>query len=220
MNGGEKLSFIRKTTPPPDVEEGDILKAKILDIKKETSKWKNDDGTDKEQLKFDLELENGYKTNAWISYYDHPGDRSAFAKLTLKLCEMTKKDVSNASEATDALKKYGWVFAKVKSFREYEGETYPNFSIVTEKLPALPATQQKIETKEPEPEIKQFDAKQLLSQFKEAIDYGLPLNIKDWTKNLLVGERLFLLKQGFLEKNKEDQELYFFTDKARTLFQQ
>ena len=211
------MSFVKKTTPPPDVEEGDILKARILDIKKETSKWKNDDGTDKEQLRFEVELENGYKTSTWISYYEHPAEKSKLGKLVLKLRETTKEDPSNVEEFITAIKRFGHVFVKVKGFREYEDEVFPNFSLVTEKLPTH---QMKIEQKpQAKTETKDYDVKGLLSRFKDAITFGLPLNVNDWNKSLLVDERLFLLKQGLVENSKEDLDLYFFTEKARVFFQ-
>jgi hypothetical protein len=216
------LSFVKKTVPPPECEEGDIFKARVLDISKEVSQWKNQDGSAREQLKFEVELENGYKTFAWISYYDQPGEKSAFGKLILKLVAMTKQDIASARDAVEVLKRFGWIFVKVKSFREYEDETYPNFSIVTEKLPA---TQQKIEdSKEETPKISDIEIKdqklnRLLNQFEDAIKLGLPLNANDWTKSLLVEDRLFLLKNGLVENSKEDKNLYFFTEKAQSFFQ-
>jgi hypothetical protein len=211
------LGFIKKATPPPDVEEGQILKAKIMDIKKVMSKWKDDTGNLKEQLEFDLELEDGYKFKSWLTFYEQPSDKSNLGRLVLKFMEATKKDSDNVEEFMSSLKKFGQLFVKVKGFRDYEEQVYPNFAVFVEKIPGF---QQKLKKKQDaklESETKQFDARQLLTQFKDAIALGLPLNQDDWNRKLLVEERLFLFKQGLIEKR---QDLYYFTAKAQGLFQQ
>lgn len=209
------MSFVKESVAPPDVEEGAILKARIVDIKKVTSKWKDDQGNPKEQLQFDLELENGYKCRSWMAFYEEPSDKSKLGKLALKFTETTKKQISTVDEFLTALKEFGLVFVKCKGFREYEEELYPNFAILTDKIPA-PKEKQKTEDTKLEPQTKQIDARQLLTRFKEAIGYGLPLNQDDWNKNLLVEERLFLLKQELVEQK---ENFYFFTEKAKALFQ-
>lgn len=210
------MSFVEKAVPPLDVEEGTILKAKIINIKKVTSKWKDDAGNLKEQLQFNLEFENGYKCRSWLSFYERPSDKSKLGKLALKFTQATKKEFSTVNEFLTALKEFGFIFVKCKGFREYEEELYPNFSILTDKIPV---TQQKLKRAEDAKlgsQAKYIDARQLLTRFKEAIGYGLPLNQDDWNKSLLVEERLFLLKQGLVEKK---ENFYFFTEKAKTLFQ-
>jgi len=204
------LSFVKKATPPPAVEEGDILKAKILNISKVTSKWKDENGNPREQLKFELELDNGYRFRSWIAYYEHPSDKSKLGKLALKFMELTKQDFTTVDEFLDALKKFGHIYVSCTGFREYEEELYPNFAIVTTKLPPL---QQNLTENTP----RRCESKQLLAKFSEALRFGLPLNQEDWNKSLSVEERIFLLKQGFVE---EKDGLYFFTEKARALFQQ
>ena len=204
------MSFVKKATPPPAVEEGDILKAKILNISKVTSKWKDENGNPREQLKFELELENGYRFRSWIAYYEHPSDKSKLGKLALKFMDLTKQDFTTVDEFLDALKKFGHIYVSCTGFREYEEELYPNFAIVTTKLPPL---QQNLTENTP----RRCESKQLLAKFSEALRFGLPLNQEDWNKSLSVEERIFLLKQGFVE---EKDGLYFFTEKARALFQQ
>ena len=204
------MSFVKKATPPPAVEEGDILKAKILNISKVTSKWKDENGNPREQLKFELELDNGYRFRSWIAYYEHPSDKSKLGKLALKFMELTKQDFATVDEFLDALKKFGHIYVSCTGFREYEEELYPNFAIVTTKLPPL---QQNLTENTP----RRCESKQLLAKFSEALRFGLPLNQEDWNKSLSVEERIFLLKQGFVE---EKDGLYFFTEKARALFQQ
>jgi len=204
------LSFVKKATPPPAVEEGDILKAKILNISKVTSKWKDENGNPREQLKFELELDNGYRFRSWIAYYEHPSNKSKLGKLALKFMELTKQDFATVDEFLDALKKFGHIYVSCTGFREYEEELYPNFAIVTTKLPPL---QQNLTENTP----RRCESKQLLAKFSEALRFGLPLNQEDWNKSLSVEERIFLLKQGFVE---EKDGLYFFTEKARALFQQ
>ena len=204
------MSFVKKATPPPAVEEGDILKAKIINISKVTSKWKDENGNPREQLKFELELENGYRFRSWIAYYEHPSDKSKLGKLALKFMDLTKQDFTTVDEFLDALKKFGHIYVSCTGFREYEEELYPNFAIVTTKLPPL---QQNLTENTP----RRCESKQLLAKFSEALRFGLPLNQEDWNKSLSVEERIFLLKQGFVE---EKDGLYFFTEKARALFQQ
>jgi hypothetical protein len=216
------MSFVKKATPPPAVEEGDMLKAKIVDIKKVQSQWKDEEGNLREQLEFDLALEDGYKVKTWMAYYEQPSERSKLGKLALKLAEVTKKDPKNIQEFLDLLKNYGWIFVKVKGFREFEEELYPNFTIVVDKLP-----QAKVETKEPVPQTqskqptlevqtKQFDAKQLLAPFEDAVKLGLPFNETDFTRAFLVEQRIFLFKNGYIEKRLD---LYYPTNKAYSLFQ-
>lgn len=204
------MSFVKKATPPPAVEEGDILKAKIINISKVTSKWKDENGNPREQLKFELELDNGYRFRSWIAYYEHPSDKSKLGKLALKFMDLTKQDFTTVDEFLDALKKFGHIYVSCTGFREYEEELYPNFTIVTTKLPPL---QQNLTENTP----RRCESKQLLAKFSEALRFGLPLNQEDWNKSLSVEERIFLLKQGFVE---EKDGLYFFTEKARALFQQ
>lgn len=161
------MSFVKKATPPPAVEEGEVLKAKILNISKVTSKWKDENGAFREQVQFDLELENGYKFRSWIAYYEQPSDKSKLGKLALKFMELTRKEFKTAEEFLEALKQFGWIYARCSGFREYEEEIYPNFAIVTTKLPGL---QQSLAGNDPA----EFDPKQLLARFSEALKFGLP----------------------------------------------
>ena len=129
------MSFIKKSIPPPKLREGDIVQARILDVIQETSKWEDDNGDPKEQLRFDLELSNGYNARAWIAYYERPSDKSVMGAIALKLSEMTGTDISSADEFIEKIKNHGQVFVKVKGFREYKEETYPKLSIYPDQLP-------------------------------------------------------------------------------------
>lgn len=108
-------------------------------------------------------------------------------------------------------KGHGQVFVQVKSFRHYEDESFPNFAIVTDKLPGL---QEKLSSDRDEEKVKNL--KPVLEPFADAITRGLPLNQQDWNKSLQVSDRLALFKQGFVT---EKEGLYYFTDKAKDLFQ-
>jgi len=212
------MSFVTPGLEPPNVKENEIVKAKITAISKGTSKWKDPSGNPREQLEFNLEFQDGYKCKSWIAFYQKPSDRSKMGKLALRLQEATGKELKDAEEFLETLKSYGQVFLKCKGFREYEGELYPNFSVVTEKLP-VPEKTRKLA---PEPlqskvEVKEFDAKALLTRFKDAVKLGLPLNQDDFNRSLLVEERVFLFNQGFIEKRAD---MYFFTMKAFELFQE
>jgi hypothetical protein len=203
--------FVKKSVPPPQCEEGDILKARLMEIKRETSKWTDDKtGEPKEQFEIDFELENGFKGRTWMTYYEAPGDRSALGKLALVLQRMTKREIDDVQGFLSEFKAYGKFFVRVKGFRESEGgDEYPNFSIVTDRLPAL---QEKLTSKIEE---KKLDLKSLLEPFREAISLGIPLNQSDWDVGFTVNDRVALFKQGLIE-HKEN--MYFFTDKARELF--
>ena len=210
------MSIVKKATPPPAVEEGDMLKAKIVDIKKVTSQWKDEEGNLREQLEFELELENGYKVKSWMAFYEQPSEKSKLGKLVLKLAEATKKDIKSIQEFLSLLKSFGWIFIRVKGFREYEEELYPNFAIVTEKIPTVEKVETKAKETTLEPQVKEFDPKQVLGRFEDAVKLGLPLNQDDFNKNLLVEERVFLFKHGYIEKRLD---LYYPTVKALNLFQ-
>jgi len=210
------VSFVKKATPPPAVEEGDMLKAKIVDIKKVTSQWKDEEGNLREQLEFELELENGYKVKSWMAFYEQPSEKSKLGKLVLKLAEATKKDIKSIQEFLSLLKSFGWIFIRVKGFREYEEELYPNFAIATEKIPTVEKVETKAKETTLEPQVKEFDPKQVLGRFEDAVKLGLPLNQDDFNKNLLVEERVFLFKHGYIEKRLD---LYYSTVKALNLFQ-
>ena len=131
----KKTSFVKKSTPPPKLREGDIIQVKILNVTQETSKWEDDNGDPKEQLRFDVEFPNGYQAPAWISYYERPGDKSVMGKLALKLCAIAGTDISSAEEFIEKIKSHGQVYVKVKGFREFKGETYPKLGIYPDQLP-------------------------------------------------------------------------------------
>lgn len=209
------LSFVKKAQPPPEVEEGDILEAKILTVQKVTSQWKDNEGNPREQLQFDLELDNGYKFKSWMAFYEQPSDRSKMGKLALKLQDATGKTISNPEQFLSMLKEHGRLYVSCEGFREYEGDVYPNFSIVASKIPRLEKEAGKVEAK---PALLGVDVKALLtSRFAEAVKMGLPLNERDWNSSLLVSERVALLKEGYVEY-KANEGLYFFTRKAEDLF--
>jgi len=210
------MSFVKPATPPPDIEEGQIEKAKIISIKKVASKWKDGEGNEREQLEFDLELENGFKCKSWMAYYEQPSDKSKLGKLALALENKLKIKLENINQFLDALRKYRIVFVRCKSFREYEDEMYPNFSIVSEMLPDTTNTKTCTPVlKEPEPV---FDPKALLGvePFISAIQLGIPVNKEDVLKHLTPEQRTFLSKNGYIEVF---QEQLFFTTKAVNLFQ-
>jgi hypothetical protein len=126
---------VKRTIPPPECEEGDIFTARLTEIKKVVSQWKDDEGNLREQLEISFVLDNGYQGRTWIAYYEQPGDKSALGKLALKLEQTTKNKITNVQEFMTSLKSFGQIYVKVKGFREYENEEFPNFAVVTDKLP-------------------------------------------------------------------------------------
>jgi hypothetical protein len=203
--------------PPADIKEGQIVIAKIVSINKVVSQWKDDEGNPREQLEFNLELDGGYRFKTWATFYQQPTEKTKIGKLALTLEKTTGKKLNNIEEFLTVLKSYNQVFAKCTGYREYEEEVFPNFTIVTDKLPEVekPAPKQ---TKIPEVETRELDAKAILSRepFVSAVNFGFPLNQDDFNKNLSVEERVFLFKNGFIEKRLE---LFYFTSKATNLFQ-
>jgi hypothetical protein len=202
------MGFIKETPPPPECEEGNVFKARIVEIKKVTSTWKDEE---REQLQFDCQLDNAYKVRVWAAYYEQPGEKSTLGKLALKLQQATKHEFSNIDEFIAALKTFGSLFLRVKGFREFEETMYPNFAIVTDKLPSL---QEKLSTEPKKERTEGKNVKVILEGFKDIITLGVPLSLNDLTNSVTITDRLTLFKDGLIEK-KED--LYFFTDKAKEI---
>lgn len=202
------MGFIKKTPPPPDCEEGNVFKARIVEIKKITSTWKDEE---REQLQFDCELDSAYKARVWAAYYEQPGDKSTLGKLALKLQQATKHDFDNVNEFIAALKTFGYIFLRVKGFREFEETMYPNFALVTDKLPGL---QEKLSAEPKKESNEGKNVKAILEGFKDIITLGVPLSLNDLGNSVTVADRLTLFKEGLIEQK---EGLYFFTDKSKEL---
>jgi hypothetical protein len=130
------MSFVRKSTPPPKMSEGDIVQAMILEASRELSNWTDEkSGEQRWQIKFELELSNNYTCLAWITYYDRPSDKSKMGKLVLILEKMINTHIVSADDFIEKIKAYGRVYVKVSGCREYKGETYPKIAIYEDKLP-------------------------------------------------------------------------------------
>lgn len=170
-----KLPFIQEAPPAPDIEEGDILKVTIGELEREEGQYG-------EQVRFNFSLKEGFQGRAWISYYEKPSDRSKLGKLLIKLHEKTGVIYKTVDEALEALKDYGEIFVKVKGFREWEGQTWPKFSIVADKLPV-------------KEEQKQFgNPKKLTKEEVEKLTAGWP---KEKTDNYVK----YLKDTGQLDEN-------------------
>ena len=129
MSDPTRPDFIKKAIPPPEVKQGQRLPAKIEAIELE-------DGQYGEQWKFDLELENGYKTRAWIKHYDEPSEASSLGILCINLCNTLDIFHDRPHDYLKDLKDYGMVLLECKGHRVHEGKTYPKFKLVPEILPA------------------------------------------------------------------------------------
>jgi len=209
------MSFIKKELPPPDVKEGELLKAKILDINFPVeSRFKSERGEPRQQIHFRLQLEGGYEFRSWMSYYERPSERSNLGALCTTLMALTKNDYNSVEETLEALRRHGHVYVKVSGFREWQEKHYPKFKVVPNRLPPL---QTKIEPTAPSPARKDttmtpkvtLETLEFIRQSKEIIEMGLPLNENDWNSTVPAKVRAELLKQELVEK-KED--LYFFTE--------
>lgn len=218
------MSFLKEEEPAPDVEEGDILRAEIVSMKWPVeSKYKNADGTPRQQIEFNLRLENGFEFKCWLAFYERPSVKSKLGKLCTKLMVITGVEYQSVKEFLDSLNKYGQLFVQVTGYRTFEDEEYPKFSIVSTKLPKKKSVRKPAQTTAP-PSIPAVAALQKISvetaefiqKSQSIIDKGLPLNEKDWNTIVPVQTRLELLQNGLVE---EKEHLYFFTRKVADFFQ-
>jgi len=172
MGGREKLSFIIHEKPPPDVKEGDVLQAAIVDLKYPVeSVFKDDQGNPKQQIHFHLRLDDGYEPRAFMSFYERPRERSALGQLCNTLIGITKENYKTVNDALQGLKAYGRVYVKVSGFRERDdGKLYPKWQVVLTKLPPK---QTDLPTEESPTKISMAEA---LERVK-----GLPKEIADAT---------------------------------------
>jgi len=206
------MSFVKPATPPPDIKEGETQTAKINSIKIVKSKWKDDEGNEREQLEFDLELENGFKCKSWMAYYEQPSDKSKLGKLALALESRLKTKLENINQFLDALKNYGLIYVRCKGYREYEDEIYPNFNIVSEMIPEKTVKQELAKMEQT------FNAKTLLGvePFISAIKLGTPISKDDLLKLLTPEQRTYLFKNMYIEQFVNG---IFATTKTVNLFQ-
>ncbi len=125
------MSFIRKQVPPPALKEGDLLEAEIVDMAYpvEIKNFKAP------QIQITARLPNGYSTRTRITYYEHPSEKSELAKVCLQLLRIKGGDFADVNEALKALKEHGKVFLKCSGHWERNGTNFPNFQLVTDKLP-------------------------------------------------------------------------------------
>ena len=209
------MSFIQKEKPPPDVKEGEVHKARILDIDFPVeSKFKGKEGKPKEQIRFRLQLEGGYEFPSWMTYYERPSERSNLGMLCNTFMALKKTEYHTVKEALDALHSHGHVYVKVSGFRQWQEKRYPKFKIVPNKLPPL---QTKIQPTKPSPTKKgtsrppevSEETLDFLQKSKEIIEMGIPLNEGDWNSTVPVKVRAELLKHELIEKR---ENLYIFTE--------
>jgi len=212
------MSFIRKEKPPPDIKEGEVLLAKVLDIQYPVT------GKYKEQAQWRIQLDNGYETSVWMAFYEKPSERSVLGQLCITFMNMTQMPFNKVGDVLEAIKKHGKIYVKCSGFREWNEKLYPKFKVVSTKLPPL---QPKVEPTKPSPAKEptqpsvqpssQQEALQLTPEALEAIRVnadiiaaGLPLNENDFT-TFPAKVRLELLKRKLVERRNE---FYWFTEAA------
>lgn len=213
------MSFIRKEKPPPDVKEGEVLKAKILDIDFPLeSKFKDKEGKPKLQVRFRLQLEGGYEFPVWMPYYETPSERSSEGILCNTLMALKKTEYNTVKEAFEELRNHGYVYVKVSGFREWNEKLYPKFKIVPNKLPPLqtridsttPSHAEKGITQPPKVSSETMD---FLEKSKEIIELGIPLNDDDWNSTVPAKVRAELLKHKLIQKK---EGFYFFAENVNS----
>lgn len=232
------MSFVKREMPPPNVKEGETLEAKILDIEFPVeSGFKTKEGKPQYQVKFTLELDNGYQTPSWIRYYERPSERSTLGALCLAFVDKIGKDPGDVPKTLNALKEYGRIFVQVPNkdgFREWNGKLYPKFKVMPFKLPEATektpsqATQplappvEKEEKKTPKPAVEGVseETARYIKESKNMLEMGLPMNESDWN-GLPVATRAELLKHKFVETKVDaetEKKMYYFTQATKPFF--
>ena len=152
------MSFIKHSVPPPELKEGEVLLATILDMRypvegryKPQIEWR---------VKLDKEHEN-YEAKIWTTYYEEPSDKSILGILCLTYMKLAKQPFEKVSEVLEAIRKQGKVYVKVTGFREWNEKTYPKFQVNPTRIPGiqnnLPTTGPiPLETKKEDPAIFQI----------------------------------------------------------------
>jgi hypothetical protein len=137
-----KFSWVRDNKPPPSIDEGAVIAAAIRSYQIVDSKFKNADGSTKQQVKFSLEYE-GYEFFAWISYYKRPFKSAKIVTLAEALYHVTHKTSRNVDEALRDLADYGYLYVQCTGHRVWEDVRYPKFTVIADRLPpkqtALPS---------------------------------------------------------------------------------
>jgi len=129
-----KLSYIRDSTPPPKIAKGDVIATKILSYEIVKSNYKNNDGSDKFQVKFQLEY-NGYTFPSWMGYYRNPFRVAKIAKLNEAFVEATNIMTNDIDDFLRKLSVFGLLYVECTEHRIWEDQEYPKFTVVATKLP-------------------------------------------------------------------------------------
>lgn len=154
------MSFIQKSKPPPDVKEGQVLEATVTDVEYPI------EGKYGKQIRFRLELSNGYKFNSWIKYYDEPSDRSRLGKLAITYMDLVQGPFEKVGEVLEGLKKHGRVYVSCSGFREFEEQLYPKFKVVVDRLPGMQTEITKQPTQAP---LSQLDLDRLSPELRAKV---------------------------------------------------
>jgi hypothetical protein len=128
------MSFIRRSSPPPELSIGQELEARIVDIQRVQSPASSR-FPQHNQIQFTLELDDGFRCNSWISYYDQPSDASNLGKLCDAFMRIARQTFSTVDDCLYGLKAYGRIFVICNGHREYQGKHYPKLKIVCDRLP-------------------------------------------------------------------------------------
>jgi len=114
------------------VKEGEILPAKIVSVEYPVT------GQYGEQVEWHVELDNGYQTTIWMSYYKEPSDKSFLGMLSIAFMDMIKSySYDTVNDVLAAIKEHGKVYVRCAGFREWEDKIYPKFKIVPTKFPTI-----------------------------------------------------------------------------------
>ena len=221
----ENVGIVKESVPPPPVKEDEILSAAINDIRYPVkSKFEDEEGNVKMQVKFQLEFDNGYRAPVYMAYYKSPGDRSVMGKLILSLQELNNVVYDSVDQAFQDLKTRGRLFVRCNGFREWNEQLYPKWKVVPTRLP--PRQRQISFQEETKPVAASPPAKsqeleispetlQVIRRSKDIISMGIPLNQSDWDTTLPAKVRVELMKCGLVE---EKDGLYFFTPATKSFF--
>lgn len=92
------MSFIRKSVPPPEVKEGEVLEVAVLDVEYPVK------GQYRDQVQFELEAANGYKFRSWMAWYEEPSDRSSLGKLAITFMDLVKGPFEKVDDVLEGIK--------------------------------------------------------------------------------------------------------------------
>jgi len=131
----DKPPYGRDVAPPPNLRKGQRVVASEIKITSVEGKYGP-------QFQFDGILEGfDYQARAWVKKYDDPSRATKMYKLAVLADKRMGRWSPSVDDGVKNLESVGRIYFEVNGFREYEGQTYPKFSVVDDELPPPPMGQ-------------------------------------------------------------------------------